>query len=109
MYFESTCASNDHEQEAAVEQIRKFVKSSVKYGSSGTRDEHLELKDQTIGQRTGILHFLKFNTSRMDGFLSTISTHRFHDCRNIVCATGGGAVKFEQVINEVRMCSILLM
>ena len=102
VYFESHCASDDHEQEAAIEQIRKFVKSSVKYGSTGMRDEHLEIKDQTIGQRTGTLHFLKFSTSRMDGFLNIISDNRLHDCRNVVCATGGGAVKFEQKINEVR-------
>jgi len=108
VYFESHCVSNDREQEAALEQIRKFVKSSVKYGSTGTRDEHLEIEDQTIGQRTGTLHFLKFSTSRMDGFVDVISDNQLHDCRNVVCATGGGAIKFEQVINEVRICLVLL-
>ena len=105
VYFECSHTSNDPEQKAAIELIRKYVKSSLTYGSSGTRDEHLEITGQAIGQRIGTLHFLKFNTSRMEGFLNIISDHHLHDCRNVVCATGGGALKFEKDINEVIMCN----
>lgn len=101
VYFECAHTSNDPEQKAAIELIRKYVRSSLTYGSSGTRDEHLEITGQMIGQRIGTLHFLKFHTSRMEGFLNIISDHRLHDCRSVVCATGGGALKFEKVINEV--------
>jgi len=109
VYFECPHTSNDPEQTAAIELIRDFVKSSITYGSSGTRDEHLEIREQTIGQRIGTLHFLKFHTCRMEGFLNIVSDHRLHDCRSVVCATGGGAIKFEKDINEVLLFVMIIM
>ena len=58
-------SSQEHE---GVSALKKFVKSNLKYGSSGMRDQRLEMTNQSVGSHTGTLHFIKFATSRMDGF-----------------------------------------
>jgi type II pantothenate kinase len=51
-----------------VAAMKKFIKSNLKYGSTGIRDQQLEMHGQRIGGYVGTLHFIKFATSRMDGF-----------------------------------------
>lgn len=103
-YEEPPCSSaggaavQEHE---GVEALRKFVKSNLKYGSSGMRDERLQLTGQRVGQHVGTLHFIKFATSRMDGFFDMVTKNGLSRFSKVVCATGGGAFKFEVDFKEV--------
>lgn len=66
------------------------------------RDVHLELKDQKLGSMTGTLHFIKFATARMEGFMQMVNDNGLTDFSKGVCATGGGAYKYEKEFKEVR-------
>ena len=66
-------------------------------------DVHLELKDQRLGTMTGTLHFIKFATARMEGFMRMVNDNGLTDFSKAVCATGGGAYKYEKEFKEVRM------
>ena len=90
---------SEHE---GVQALKKFLKSNLKYGSSGVRDKRLELTEQRLGPHTGTLHFLKFATSRMDGFFDMVTKNGLSRFPKIVCATGGGAFKFEKDFNKVK-------
>ena len=84
-----------------VASVKKFIKSTVKYGSSGTRDQRLEMGNLRIQSQRGTLHFIKFATSRMDGFFDMVTKNGLSKFPKVVCATGGGAFKFEKDFNEV--------
>ena len=88
-----------------VEALKQFIKSSVKYGSTGTRDERLEVTNVRVGQHVGTLHFLKFATCRMDGFFDMVTKNGLSRFPKVVCATGGGAFKFELDFKQV--CGLL--
>ena len=90
---------NEHE---GVLALRKFVKSNLKYGSSGMRDERLQLENQRLGSHIGTLHFIKFATCRMNGFFDMVTKNGLSKFSKVVCATGGGAFKFETDFREVR-------
>lgn len=81
--------------------LKKFIKSNLKYGSSGMRDERLELSNQRVGPHVGTLHFLKFATSRMEGFFDMVTKNGLGRFPKVVCATGGGAFKFEDEFKKV--------
>ena len=66
-------------------------------------DVHLELKDQRLGSMTGTLHFIKFATARMEGFMRMVNDNGLTDFSKAVCATGGGAYKYEKEFKEVRV------
>ena len=110
VYFETACgsvgvamggASGEHSEHEGVLALKKFVKSNLKYGSSGMRDKRLELTEQRLGPHTGTLHFIKFATSRMDGFFDMVTKNGLGRFPKIVCATGGGAFKFEKDFSRV--------
>ena len=108
VYFETSeespgsCASREASPEhEGIQALRKFVKSNLKYGSTGMRDERLEVVGQKVGQRVGTLHFIKFATSRMDGFFDMVTKNGLSRFSKVVCATGGGAFKFEADFKEV--------
>lgn len=84
-----------------VAAMKKFIKSNLKYGSTGIRDQCLEMHDQRIGGYTGTLHFIKFATSRMNGFFDMATNNGLAKFPKVVCATGGGAFKFEKAFEEV--------
>ena len=65
-------------------------------GDSGIRDVHLELRKLTICGRTGNLHFIRFPTQDMLGFIQMGQDKNFSSLHTSLCATGGGAFKFEQ-------------
>ena len=65
-------------------------------GDSGIRDVHLELRKLTICGRTGNLHFIRFPTQDMLGFIQMGKDKNFSSLHTSLCATGGGAFKFEQ-------------
>lgn len=45
---------------------------------------------------TGNMHFIRFPTHRMDGFIKMAKEREFSAMHNICHATGGGAYKFER-------------
>ena len=102
----------DSEGEATESQrvasMRKFLKSNLTYGSTGIRDKRLEMSQQCIGGETGTLHFIKFATSRMDGFFDMVTKNGLGMFTKVVCATGGGAYKFETDFKEVGRCHGLI-
>lgn len=88
------------EESVTLKRIRRYLKSSKAYGTTGKRDAHLEMPNCLINKRAGSLHFIRFATSHMPEFLRMAKNKRFADMINSVCATGGGAEKFETEIEE---------
>ncbi|CAJ0966272.1 unnamed protein product [Ranitomeya imitator] len=83
VYFEPRDITTEEEQEEveSLKSIRKYLMSNVAYGQTGLRDVHLELKDLTLT------------------CLSSSSWHEissFSSLHTSLCATGGGAYKFEE-------------
>ncbi len=102
VYYEISEDSRDDQKHEGISALKKFVKSNLKYGSSGYRDERLQLENQQLGTNTGTLHFIKFDTSRMNGFFDMVTKNGLGRFPKVVCATGGGAFKFESDFEEVR-------
>lgn len=110
IYFEPkdfTELEEEQEKETA-KTIRKYLVGNTAYGTSGIRDVHLEMKDQLIGGRRGSLHFIRFPTSNMEGFIEMCKAKHFNSLVTEICATGGGAYKFEEDFFTV-ICKINLM
>jgi len=84
------------EELVTLKRIRRYLKSSKAYGATGKRDSHLEMPNCLINKRQGSLHFIRFATSEMPEFLAMAHSKRFAETVNTICATGGGACKFEQ-------------
>ena len=82
--------------------MKHFIKSSLTYGSTGIRDQRLEMNDVEIGDHEGTLHFIKFATVRMEGFFDMVTKNGLSRFPKIICATGGGAFKFEEDFKTVR-------
>jgi len=55
-----------------------------------------------IGERKGIIHFIRFPTSEMANFLALAESKGMATLASTVCATGGGAFKFERNFYDVR-------
>lgn len=96
VYFEPDTSDDEEEQEVeTLTTIRKYLTKNETYGKTGIRDVHLEMPNQFIGGRSGSLHFIRFPTSEMMSFLELAETKHFSSLTNFICATGGGAYKFE--------------
>ncbi|KAM5236035.1 pantothenate kinase 1 isoform 2-T2 [Ctenodactylus gundi] len=98
VYFEPKDITAEEEQEEVenLKSIRKYLTSNTAYGKTGIRDVHLELKSLTMCGRTGNLHFIRFPSSAMHTFIQMGSEKNFSSLHTTLCATGGGAFKFEQ-------------
>ena len=102
VYYETQDDRTDQKTEGeGVAAMKRFIKSNLKYGSTGIRDQRLEMHGQKIGGYTGTLHFIKFATSRMDGFFDMATNNGLARFPKVVCATGGGAFKFESAFQQV--------
>lgn len=88
-----------------IDALKHFVKSSLTYGSTGRRDQRLEMNDVRIGEQEGTLHFIKFATVRMEGFFDMVTKNGLSRFPKIICATGGGAFKFEEDFKKVSQLS----
>lgn len=97
VYFEPT-DTNDEEEER-VKNIRKYLTNNLAYGDAGHRDQQKQMEDLVIRNRKGRLHFIRFPTSVMRAFLDLAKEKGMADTISTVCATGGGAHKFE---NDIR-------
>lgn len=96
VFFDPKEATSD--ELVTLKRIRRYLKSSKPYGQTGKLDTHLEMPNCLINQRLGSLHFIRFATSEMPEFLAMAKTKQFADTINTICATGGGACKFEEDI-----------
>lgn len=98
VYFEPRDITAEEEQEEveSLKSIRKYLMSNVAYGQTGIRDVHLELKDLTLCGRKGNLHFIRFPTYDMSVFIQMARDKQFSSLHTSLCATGGGAYKFEE-------------
>lgn len=72
-------------------------------GKTGVRDVHLELRNLTMCGRTGNLHFIRFPTQAMPRFIQMGRDKNFSSLHTMLCATGGGAYKFEDDFRTVRL------
>lgn len=102
-YFEPIDITAEEEQEEveSLKSIRKYLMSNVAYGSTGIRDVHLELKDLILFGRKGNLHFIRFPTHDLPTFIQMGRNKNFSTLHTVLCATGGGAYKFEEDFRTV--------
>lgn len=66
-----------------------------------------QMDDVTIRGRKGSLHFIRFPTSEMGNFISLAKAKGMAELVTTVCATGGGAFKFENKFKEVIKKTII--
>lgn len=106
VYFEPKNISPD-ELDSEVEilkKIRKYLIKNSSYGKTGHRDTHLQMDNVPLRGRKGTLHFIRFPTSEMGNFLILARSKGIATLVSTVCATGGGAYKFEDDFKkEVNM------
>ncbi|XP_023148134.1 pantothenate kinase 2, mitochondrial isoform X2 [Amphiprion ocellaris] len=97
VYFEPKDITAEEEQEEVenLKSIRRYLTSNTAYGKTGIRDVHLQLQDLTLCGRTGNLHFIRFPTHDLPAFLQMGRNKHFSSLHTTLCATGGGAYKFE--------------
>ncbi|XP_067643965.1 pantothenate kinase 3 isoform X2 [Eurosta solidaginis] len=101
VYFEpKDITADEQDQEAEIlRNIRRYLTKNSAYGKTGHRDTHLQMDNVEIRKRRGSLHFIRFQTTDMNNFLSLAKQKGMAELVTTVCATGGGAYKFE---NEFR-------
>ncbi|XP_016909828.1 pantothenate kinase 3 isoform X1 [Apis cerana] len=106
VYFEPKDTTRD-EADAELEtlkNIRRYLTKNSAYGKTGHRDTHLQMDNVCIRGRRGTLHFIRFPTSEMGNFLALARSKGMANLVTTVCATGGGAYKFENNFKqEVNM------
>lgn len=106
VYFEPKDITRD-EAAAEVEtlrNIRRYLTKNSAYGKTGHRDTHLQMDNVCIRGRWGTLHFIRFPTNEMGNFLALARSKGLANLVTTVCATGGGAYKFEKNFKqEVNM------
>lgn len=105
VYFEPKDITAEEEQEEVenLKSIRRYLTSNTAYGKTGIRDVHLELQDLTLCGRTGNLHFIRFPTHDLPAFLQMGRNKHFSSLHTTLCATGGGAYKFESDFRTVGL------
>ncbi|XP_076037510.1 pantothenate kinase 3 fbl isoform X3 [Oratosquilla oratoria] len=98
VYFEPTDLSEAEEasEVETIKNIRRYLKSNSAYGETGTRDAHLQMEKIKVAGREGTLHFIRFPTSEMGQFLELAQNKGMAMLASTICATGGGAYKFEE-------------
>lgn len=106
VYFEPKDITAEEEQEEVenLKSIRRYLTSNIAYGKTGIRDVHLELQDLTLCGRKGNLHFIRFPTHDLPAFLQMARSKHFSSLHTTLCATGGGAYKFEADFRTVGPC-----
>ncbi|KAK2896543.1 hypothetical protein Q8A67_011031 [Cirrhinus molitorella] len=97
VYFEPKDITAEEEQEEveSLKSIRRYLTSHIAYGKTGIRDVHLELSDLILWGRKGNLHFIRFPTHELPAFLQMGRDKHFSSLHTTLCATGGGAFKYE--------------
>lgn len=104
VYFEPKDLEAGAEEGEIIRNIRRYLTKNSAYGKTGYRDTHLQVDNVVICKRKGSLHFIRFPTSEMCLFLSLAKAKGMAELVTTVCATGGGAYKFESNFrDEVNM------
>ena len=109
VYFEPnqdfhTRTYNDEEELRSSANIHRYLIGNKAYGQSGRRDVHLQMDNLNIRARKGSIHFIRFPTSQMNSFIKLAKDKGMAKLASTVCATGGGAYKFEHDFRrEVKM------
>ncbi|KAI5606792.1 pantothenate kinase 2, mitochondrial, partial [Silurus asotus] len=105
VYFEPKDITAEEEQEEVenLKSIRHYLTSHTAYGKTGIRDVYLELRDLTLWGRRGSLHFIRFPTHDLPAFLQMVRDKHFSSLHTTLCATGGGAYKFEADFRTVYL------
>ena len=108
IYFEPQGISEEDETQEleTLTRIRKYLTGNTAYGQTGIRDKHLQMVNMRLGGRHGSLHFIRFPTSEMMTFIEMAKAKNFPSLAKSICATGGGAYKFEADFKKV--CSALV-
>ena len=83
-----------------MKNIRRYLTNNLAYGDSGHRDREKQMEDVVIMKRQGRLHFIRFPTQHMPPFLELAKQKGMAETLSTVCATGGGAHKFEEDIKR---------
>ena len=83
-----------------MKNIRRYLTNNLAYGDSGHRDREKQMEDVVIVKRQGRLHFIRFPTQHMPPFLELAKQKGMAETLSTVCATGGGAHKFEEDIKR---------
>ncbi|KAH8419514.1 hypothetical protein KR222_001819 [Zaprionus bogoriensis] len=98
VYFEPKDITPDEQDREAgiLRNIRRYLTKNSAYGKTGHRDTHLQMDNVEIRKRRGALHFIRFQTTDMGNFLSLAKQKGMAELVTTVCATGGGAFKFEK-------------
>ncbi len=99
IYFEPKDITD--EEKEPLKTIRKYLTTNKAYGQTGVRDVHLEMTNQRLGGRRGHIHFIRFPTSEMMQFIELAKAKNFPSLAKSICATGGGAYKFENDFRKV--------
>lgn len=69
---------------------------------------NFQMDDVEIRGRKGSLHFIRFPTSEMENFLLLAKSKGMAELVTTVCATGGGAYKFEENFKKVCFFKCLI-
>jgi hypothetical protein len=75
----------------------RFILNKKEYGSTGHRDIEQEFFSPELN---GTFHFIKFETSRLDGALELIKQSGLTHPGSHIYGTGGGAIKFQKKFKE---------
>jgi len=87
--------------------IRHYLTGNTAYGDTGIRDVLLEMTNVRLDGRKGILHFIRFPTSEMEKFILLCKMKNLKSVAKTICATGGGAYKFETEFNQLLEMDLL--
>lgn len=115
VYFEPKDITAEEEQEEvdSLKSIRRYLTSHTAYSKTGIRDVHLELSDLTLWGRKGNLHFIRFPTHELPAFLQMGRDKHFSSLHTTLCATGGGAFKYEDdfrmVCSSSHCCDYIIL
>ena len=96
VYFEPTQDAVAESEAKNLDKIHKYLTKRETYGKTGHRDVHLQMDDCLINGVTGTLHYIRFPTSEMHIFLQLAKKKGIANMASTICATGGGAFKFEE-------------
>jgi len=108
VYFEPTdleqVEKRSNEDLQRIKNIARYLTTNKAYGDSGHRDAYLETPNLDIGGCKGKFHFIRFPTNQMNAFIRIAKEKGMADLASTVCATGGGAFKFESdIYREMNM------
>jgi type II pantothenate kinase len=85
------------EVDAANDRAREYVLNHEAYGTTGRRDVEQEFYSPSLN---GTLHFIKFETQRLEGALEMIRHKGLVHSGTRIYGTGGGVIKFQHAFQK---------